>query len=53
MVREMLELALERVPEPVIDPPGSDHSSRELHEEIIQPPPQDVQEPSNPHVYTA
>jgi ATP-dependent Lon protease len=51
-VTEMLELALERMPEPVIDPPGSDTPGRELQEEIV-PPPVETPEPVTPAVYTA
>ncbi|MCH7478310.1 MAG: endopeptidase La, partial [SAR324 cluster bacterium] len=36
-VGEMLEIALERTPEPVVDPDGGDQKKTDLPEEIIQP----------------
>jgi ATP-dependent Lon protease len=51
-VTEMLEIVLERMPEPVIDPPGSDEPGRDFKEEIIQPTNEVTQE-ITPTVYTA
>ena len=51
-VTDMLEIALERMPEPVIDPAGSGDPGSELGGEIIQPPANDVGGEITPTVYT-
>ncbi|MEE8555837.1 MAG: S16 family serine protease, partial [bacterium] len=50
-VTDMLEIALERMPEPVVDPAGSGDPGSELGEEIIQPPANDLGGEITPTVY--
>ncbi|MCZ6749284.1 MAG: endopeptidase La [SAR324 cluster bacterium] len=50
-VTDMLEIALERMPEPVVDPAGSGDPGSELGEEIIQPPASDLGGEITPTVY--